>query len=603
MPLISDGPGLGELSQVIALSWGDVGVRAMGTASLQADATPAGEGVYRIRVVVEASTAGGVVEVNWRVPCTDAAVFWSPRLEGDPWLPMAVGDYRFTSSAARYAPLGVLLAHDGTARMAFAASETLWPVEIGAGVDDLSLAADFTVSLRVSLPAEAPPEYVFEVLLDTRRQPLAATVTALTDWYAAENSCLLSPRLEHAQAAVYSTWYCFQQTIDAKTVEEEAARARETGFGTLIIDDGWQTSDTSRTYAFCGDWEPDPDSFPDMAGHVARLHDLGLRCLLWIAPPLLGRRSGAWQALSGYTLGFNAEWQAAVLDPREPVVRAHLVRACTRAVEEWNVDGLKIDFIDALAQLPAPPPSPTADCSLVEEGVDRLLSEITAQVHRHRPDAMVEFRQEYVSPRLWRYGNLLRAFDCPYDAIENRVRTLRARLLAGPGTAHSDPIAWHPDSTGEDVARQLLNAAFAVPQVSMRLDTLDPEHRQVLTHWLAVVAQWRDVLLTGRMTADRPELNHPSVSAYLGDRAVLASYADTALPVQTREQPRPTQIAVLNGSVRDRVLLDAPSPLGAYTADVRDYRGRLVSSLRIDLSPGIHPLPVPAGGTAHLRST
>lgn len=590
----------GRLLQVVGVGWADVRVTAVGVAILQVDSDVDDAGVDRVHVHAAQPTAGAVVEVAWRVPCTDAAVFWSPRSDGDPWIPMAVGDYRFTASVTRYAPIGVLLAHDGTTRMAFAASETLWPVEVGAGVDDLSLAADFTVSLRLVLPEDPPDAYDLEVLLDSRAQPLVTTVKGLTDWYAAAHRCALTPPAEHTRAAVYSTWYSFQQTIDAQTVEAEATRARDLGFGTVIVDDGWQTHDTSRDYAYCGDWLPDAVKFPDMAAHVARVQDLGLRCLLWIAPPLLGRRSSAWPALSAHTLGFNDEWQAAVLDPREPAVRDHLVAACARVVQEWNVDGLKIDFIDSLSRFPAPPASPTADCALVADGADRLLAAITAQIHAHRPDAMVEFRQEYVSPRLWRYGNLLRAFDCPYDAIENRVRTVHARLLAGPGTAHSDPITWHPASSGADVARHLISAAFAVPQISMRLDVLSAEHRHVLARWLGIPAWWRDVLLGGHLTAIQPGLNYPAVTAHLGTDAVLASYADLAVPVLARNQSRPNRIAVLNGGARDRVLLDTPEQLGTYTVHIHDCRGAIVRTDRVDLGAGLHPLPIPAGGTAEL---
>ena len=56
------------------------------------------------------------------------------------------------------------------------------------------------------------------------------------------------------------------------------------GFGTLIMDDGWQTADTGRDYPYCGDWEPEPSKFPDMPANVERVHELGLSCVLWLTP-------------------------------------------------------------------------------------------------------------------------------------------------------------------------------------------------------------------------------------------------------------------------------------------------------------------------------
>ena len=592
-----------EFQNLLQLGWGAVLVSGTGAASMLAEVRADDDGTDRLRVRLLRPRAGGILAISWRIPCVDAAAFWSPGSTRGSWLPMAVGDFRFTASATRYSPVGVLLAHDGSTRLAFAVSETLWPIEVGAGVDDLSLAVDFIVNIRLTVPASRslPETYDLDVLIDTRRQPLADAAGVLTGWYAADHRCELVPPTEHVQAPVYSTWYSFQQTIGAEAVESQSALARDLGFGTVIVDDGWQTDDTSRDYSSCGDWVPDPAKFPDMAAHVARVQGLGLRYILWIAPPLLGRASAAWRDLSACTLAYNSQWRAAILDPREPAVREHLVRACVRAVEQWNVDGLKIDFIDALAQVPAPPPSPTADCALVAEGADRLLADITARAAVHRPDLMVEFRQEYVSPRLWRYSNLLRAFDCPYDAVENRVRTVRARLLAGPGlTVHSDPIAWHPDATSADAARHLLNAAFSVPQISMRLDSLTIAHRRLVAHWLRLVTAWRHVLLTGHLTASRPELNHPALTARLGDRAVLAVYADVAVAVAEDGHPTPRQILVLNGGTVDRVLLDAHSHLGPYAVAINDCLGQTVYAGHVDLSPRVHPLAVPAGGTADL---
>ncbi|MCZ0982418.1 alpha-galactosidase [Streptomyces diastatochromogenes] len=95
---------------------------------------------------------------------------------------------------------------------------------------------------------------------------------------------------------MYSTWYAFNQDVTAASVEAQAGPAVELGCGVLILDDGWQRHGNGRGYAGCGDWQPDPAKFPDLAGHVARVRDRGLRYLLWVAPSSSARRPTATSA-------------------------------------------------------------------------------------------------------------------------------------------------------------------------------------------------------------------------------------------------------------------------------------------------------------------
>lgn len=69
---------------------------------------------------------------------------------------------------------------------------------------------------------------------------------------------------ELAKKPMYSFWYSQHQNITAESVEEESLRAAEMGFSAIIVDDGWQTEDNNRGYAYCGDWEPSQQKFPDL---------------------------------------------------------------------------------------------------------------------------------------------------------------------------------------------------------------------------------------------------------------------------------------------------------------------------------------------------
>ena len=194
--------------------------------------------------------------------------------------------------------------------------------------------------------------------------------------------------------------------------------------------------------------------------------------VLWIAPPLIGVHSKAWDRLKDRTLGF-ADGEATVLDPRYPEVREHLARELHPAGAGLGCRRAE-DRLHRLLGMVVPSPAPDGDCTSVDEGVELLLQAITTELRRLRPDVLIEFRQDYVNPRLWQFGTFLRAGDCALDPVENRVRTIDCRLLAGDRAVHSDMLMWHPSASAENVAQQFIGAMFSTPQVSMELDALSP---------------------------------------------------------------------------------------------------------------------------------
>lgn len=150
---------------------------------------------------------------------------------------------------------------------------------------------------------------------------------------------------------------------------------------------------------------------------------------------------------------------AHVLDPHRPEVRAHIVALCAGMVADHGLDGLKIDFLDG-AQIYA------GDGEDIGLAMTVLLDELRVALQAIRPGIMIELRQPYLGHGMAAYGNLLRASDCPADAVANRVKTLDAGLLALGGAVHSDMLMWDPDGSPESAARQLLSVLTSVPQLS-----------------------------------------------------------------------------------------------------------------------------------------
>lgn len=112
------------------------------------------------------------------------------------------------------------------------------------------------------------------------------------------------------------------------------------------MDDGWQTDDNNRGYAYCGDWEPALEKFPSMKEHVERIHQLDMKFMIWFSVPFIGIHAKRWEEFSDKLIYFDKSRQAGVLDIRFPEIRQYLLQFYVRAVKEWKVDGLKLDFID-----------------------------------------------------------------------------------------------------------------------------------------------------------------------------------------------------------------------------------------------------------------
>ncbi|MDK0520213.1 glycoside hydrolase family 36 protein [Streptomyces sp. ML-6] len=577
-----------QLVTGLSLSTGvplDVHLTGFGCDRLDIVVTPGGDGAALIEV---RAAAAATVRAEWRVPCLGATAYWTPDTSASRWLPPSWIAPR-TVSLAKGAPVVSLVGNDDRALCTAAAAEVFAPLRIDGGVVEET--NEFAFTVEQALTPDGPP---LRLRIDIGGRHFAATLREVTDWWA--------EGLDHpgvapaARMPAYSTWYSLHQNVDTAVVERQAALAAGIGCDSIIVDDGWQTADRTRGYGHCGDWEPNPVAFPDFAGHVAEVHRTGLAYLLWYALPFIGRHNDAWDRFKGMILREEPSMDAAVLDPRHPEVRAHLIEKISRAVEQWDMDGLKLDFIDRFAVADPPPAPDGADHATVHEGLRRLLADLDARLRRTRPDVIVEHRQPYVGPGLWPYATMVRATDCPLSPAENRQRTVDCRLTAGPLAVHADMITWNADERPEDVAVHLVNALFAVPQVSVDLDTQTPDQLATLRFWLGVSRRYVDVLQLGTLEPARPDLGYPQVRAHDRTTTVVARYAPLPVALPDRNAADgPQTLLVANADGDPTVILSAPRPEKVLVR-IQDCRGEILSDTVLDLVAGVNPVTVPTGG-------
>ena len=583
------GPGPSAEARIAGLR---VLIEATGCTDLRVEAVPAepaepGEGELRVTALGHLDGVQARVRASWSLPCLDAEAYWTPQSREQPWIPPDWLPPR-TTSLTRDAPVGCLLGPDDRNILCYALAETTRPVQIRAGVSEET--GEFRFRVEHDLRGDEP----LRLLLDTAPRHFADSLARVAAWWSRQDRHRSPAVPDAARRPVYSTWYSHHQRVSAAEVARCTRLAAELGCGAVIVDDGWQTDDTSRGYATAGDWEMDPKSFPDPAGHIAEVRAHGTAYLLWYALPFLGRRSRAWKQFADRVLRHDEELGAAVLDPREPEVRAHLVDCCARAVEEWGADGLKLDFLDSFFT-PAPPPAgPGADCAEVHEGVRLLLDELLQRLRREREGVLVEFRQQYISPALWPYATMLRAADCPLSPAEHRRRIADLRLVSGPVPVHSDMLTWHQDETPQRVAAQLIAVLFAVPQLSVDPARLTPEQRETVAFWLRTGERHAEVLRSGTFRPAHPQLGFPLIVAQSPAVGFAAVYARIAVPFPVADG---RELLVANASAHPSVLVEVTGAIGEVRVEVFDCRGRVVAGpAALRLRNGVQPVPVPVGG-------
>jgi len=217
--------------------------------------------------------------------------------------------------------------------------------------------------------------------------------------------------------------------------------------------------------------------------------------------------------------------KASVLDPRFKEVRDFLADIYCGYAEEYGWDGLKLDFIDSfLPEECSSKDYDRMDCVSVEEGVDKLLSEVSLRLKAINPDFMIEFRQSYVGPVMAKYGNFFRVTDCPCDSLVNRIGAVDLRLTMGGATVHSDMLMWNNNDTAESVGYQLLACMFTVPQISVRFDNITNEHKRLLKHFLSFWKEHRDAILDGSLYVRDAEANYSYVKSRNDKESVAVLY-------------------------------------------------------------------------------
>ena len=533
------------------------------------------------------------VVIKWSFPCKNVvsqwnSQLWCQRVLNPQWMPIIN-----SSRSAEGIPLQAHISQDGKNVITVAIEDCLTPIEIATGIIEETAEISYKVKFFTK-PISAIDFYETEIRIDMRDKSYADIISESRHIWENYINYIEPPR--EATMPMYSTWYSYHQNLEHNTLVQELKLAKEYGMETVIVDDGWQTDDGKRGYAYCGDWEP--VKIKDIKKLVEDVHAIGMKYMMWFGVPFVGENSNAWKKFQGKFLDrYDKNHPWCVLDPRYPDVREYLIGIYERAVEEWDLDGLKLDFINNIKLTDASgSPNNDMDYESLEDAICALLSEIKERISKIKPDILIEFRQPYIGPIMNKYGNIIRVADCPIDVLKNRAGIFDLRTISGKCAIHSDMIMWNHEDTAESAALQIINIFFGVPQISVLLEKLSYKHQKMLKFYINLWREYRNCILNGTLKIQNPEAGYSFATSSNDNCIVAVSYIKNVLEIDRQYK----KILYVNGSWSKYLYIENEAESSNVKYAIKDCTGNVQENGSVLLAHGVNKFKVPKSGVLEI---
>lgn len=528
--------------------------------------------------------------VIWKISGVGCASVWHP-FERKHILRPDWGKNEMVSRLASGLPIYQIVSPDDKNIICFSVSDVDTPMKLKSGYIEETAEMELEIEF-FNMPVGVMKEYSAVIRIDERDIPYYDAIYDTRYWW--EEECGYAPAYvpKYAKLPMDSLWYSFHQNLDFNEIIEECKLSYQLGMKTVIIDDGWQTGDNNRGYAFCGDWEAYEPKMGDMTALVDEIHKIGMKVILWYSVPFMGIYAKNFDKFRDMLLdnsGNDKDFFA--LDPRYKEVRYYLACIYENAVRNWGLDGLKLDFIDSFVLKGKSLENDSRrDTESLEAAIHMLMSDVTRRLRVLNPDILIEFRQSYIGPSICKYGNMLRVGDCPADYLTNRSQIIDMRYTSGKTAIHSDMMMWNKDENVEIAALQIANSIFGVPQISVKINEMPEKHIEMIRFYLDFWLENRDVLLGGKLIGYNPSNGYSKAVCTLKNKSVVAVYTDNVVDIKTES------CVIVNAGTKKSVIIKTIRDMKYKTVDCL---GNIVDEGVINTS--LSELSVPVSGIVYLN--
>lgn len=532
------------------------------------------------------------LEVTFSFPLIEVSRFWTPVSSGENYLPN-LWSTSLETQINYSMPLFSFLNEAGQSNLILALSETRYKVESLIGVHEETACLHLTFRIPQLFGLQQVQIYV-----DEEKRLFYEGITEARQWLYQINDLHPLARNEKAYQSVYSTWYSFHQSLNQKEIENQKKCFESYHLKTIILDDGWQTVDSSRRYAYAGDWKIAQKKFPDMKHHIKKFQKEGINYLVWITLPYVGMKTEAFSRFEQKFLYYDEYQRAGILDPRYPDVREYLIDKLLHLVKELNLDGLKIDFVDSFKEIKTMT-NERMDILSLEVAIEKLLKDLTQCCLGFKADFLFEYREDYFGPWMNQFANIIRVKDCPNDLNRNRYSIANLRLLCPNAAIHSDMILFHSEETIEYTAFQLLHCLFGVIQLSVDLTQLSSEKEKLIRFWMNYQQENFSTLFEKEFNPLNPQAHYNLIIAGDQNKKIVAKYQPGV--VVSIDKMNVDELDIINATLDDSLILSVKKQASIiYEITVFDVFGELVETIKVQIETIIR-IDVSSGGFIRIK--
>jgi len=356
------------------------------------------------------------------------------------------------------------------------------------------------------------------------------------------------PAPDWARDPVWCSWYSHLYGLTQRQVEEQIPHLKRLGVRTVLLDASWFKKPHEAYHRKSGDYRAELSLFPDLPGLSRRLHSEGLKLMLWCVPHFVGVHSRKRRAMGAYCVR-DGKARSYQLCPFCDESKAYARALVERVMREYELDGLKLDFLDQFGPACADPAHNHGDGNF-GAAVTEFMRAVRDGILHVNPAAAIEYRISYSTLATLPFANCHRGNDAPYDADYMRRENLFLRLFCDyPSAIWNDYAYWHALEKPENISLMLGQQIFSggVPTLSINLAQCGQAQRRIIGRWLEFYRRSRDTLARAELSvhsADSSFSDSSLQNVEKGDAFVLL--AGQHVPAKINLQPGIRRAWVLN---------------------------------------------------------
>ncbi len=430
---------------------------------------------------------------------------------------------RFEEPAAanHEAPLVVLTDNQGNNALTVGWTRAVVGAVLNGDADGDVYTVTLTRQEDVAFSGDALEDALFVSMM---KQPWMKSAENYARVFDAINGRVHEPAPEWAFEPVFCTWYCYEDHISQDDVLKIARKCKELGFGTILIDAGWDCAENGGYGDFetgiLGDYKAVRDRFPDMPGLVRKIHDMGLRVELWSGPFWEGKKSKAYrEKMKDCHIVIDGNERHEIC-PKHPLTREHLRESFARVARTYNIDGIWVDAADSVPtsceadhdHLPLRMGEAFVECMMAaREGLKSV-----------NPDAVMEMRVLHGNLNTKCTIDLVQPSDAPKNYEFLRLAGIHIRPWAYDILLKNDPMIWPPGADAVTVGKFLATMVTnGVPALSVDFLTAPYEHLKMTKAWLKFYREHRDTLIHGDFQLFGADFGQPDMALVGDEEAVI----------------------------------------------------------------------------------